>query len=52
MIKLIKELESLPVINTNSKPIQNLETGEVYKSAIDASLKITGKEGSNISESA
>lgn len=47
---LIKFLKSCST--ANSKPIQNLETGEVYKSAINASLKITGKESSNISESA
>lgn len=50
LLKTIKDLSPLP--SKNSKPIQSLETGDVYQNSIVAGIKIVGRKVSNISESA
>lgn len=50
LLKILNDLDNLP--NINSKPVQNLETGDVYESATVAAIAVTGKENSNISCSA
>ena len=50
LLEILNKVE-LPT-HLNSKPVQNLETGEVYKSATEAGLKIGCKSISNVGASA